>query len=376
MNSTSTRPPDSGAHPHDVVALPAVHRWLFSPRVDFAAFFGTSLVAFLLALTLSSLGIAADTPPWLWLALVVLIDVAHVWSTLFRVYLDPAERSRRPLLYWGTPLLAWGSGMVLHAWSSELFWRALAYFAVWHFIRQQMGWMALYGRRAGSPSRTLKWDQAAILAATLGPVVWWHANLPRSFWWFREGDFITGLPHAVGTAALAVHFLVLALWLARGEVHLGKALVLAATWLSWFGGIVWAQSDLAFTILNVAAHGVPYLVLLFRYARARAAEGRAGALSLIMRWGRPGFLGLVWALALAEEFAWDTVVWHEHPMFFGAGGVDLEAAALAVVVPLLAVPQVTHYLLDGLVWKTRTDPALGSRLFASGTRGPYAAAPT
>ena len=30
-------------------------------------------------------------------------------------------------------------------------------------------------------------------------------------------------------------------------------------------------------------------------------------------------------------------------------------SALALVVPLLAVPQLTHYLLDGFVWRVRSE---------------------
>ncbi|MDP1829077.1 MAG: hypothetical protein Q8L48_37790 [Archangium sp.] len=362
-------------------------RWLFSPGVDVLAFAGTALLSFALVLLLPSLGVGADTPPWAFLIFVVFIDVAHVWSTLFRVYLDKAELQRRPLLYAGAPLLAYGLGVAVHSISAEAFWRVLAYIAAWHFIRQQVGWMVLYGRRAGQqsqaarddaersgasaevrrPSNTeLNLDRAAIYAATLGPVVWWHAHLPRAFWWFREGDFVSGLPQWVGTLALGIHAVVLVGWLAQALVlrrfHLGKTLLLFATWLSWFGGIVLAQSDLAFTVMNVALHGVPYLVLLHRYAKGRDAEGGYGRLSWLLRAGLPGFLVVLWVLAFFEEFAWDRLVWHDHPMLFGAGGFEVEGALLALLVPLLSLPQTTHYLLDGFIWKTKADPHLTARL--------------
>ncbi len=348
-------------------------RWLFSPGVDVASFAGVAVVSFALSLLLPSLGIAAETPPWAFLGLVVFIDVAHVWSTLFRVYLDKAELQRRALLYATAPLLAYGLGVAAHAVSAELFWRLLAYVAVFHFIRQQVGWMVLYGRRAGSSDSEIQLDRAAIFAATLGPMVWWHAHLPRPFWWFRENDFVGGLPEWLGAVALAVHFLVLALWLGQAlalrRFHLGKSLLLFATWLSWFGGIVLAQSDLAFTLMNVALHGVPYLVLLRRYAKGRHAEGGYGRLSWLLRAGLPGFLLLLWALAFFEELAWDKLVWHEQPTLFGAGGLSLEGAVLALVVPLLSLPQLTHYLLDGFIWRTREDPNLSRRLGWDRVRG-------
>jgi hypothetical protein len=346
-------------------------RWLFSPAVDVAAFAGSVAVSFGFIILARRFGVGAETPPWAWLVFVLGIDVAHVWSTLFRVYLDGEEVRRRPLLYAGAPVLAWGLGVAAHAASAELFWRCLAYVAVWHFVRQQVGWMTLYGRRARHDERTVLFDQVAVYAATLGPVAWWHANLPRPFWWFREGDFIGGLPGILGNVALGVHALVLGAWLARmatlRQWHAGKLLLMAATWLAWFGGIVVARSDLAFTVTNVVLHGVPYLVLLYRYARARDAEGGYGRWSVLLRAGVPGFLAVLWALAFLEEFAWDRLVWHDHPMFFGESHFHLEGAALALLVPLLSVPQTTHYLLDGFIWRTKDDAELPRRLGWAGS---------
>jgi putative autoinducer-2 (AI-2) aldolase len=65
-------------------------------------------------------------------------------------------------------------------------------------------------------------------------------------------------------------------------LHAGKLLLLASTWATWFFGIVVAKSDLAFTVTNVVAHGVPYLALTYRYARGREAEGGYGALRSVV----------------------------------------------------------------------------------------------
>jgi hypothetical protein len=341
--------------------------WLFSRTTDTLAFVGTAVVSFALAWALPDVGVAADTPPWAWLVFVVFLDVAHVWSTLFRTYLDGDELRRRPLLYAAAPLVAYALGVAAHALSADLFWRVLAYVAVWHFVRQQVGWMTLYGRRSRDPERVVRFDRLAIYAATLGPVVWWHANLPRAFWWFKEHDFISGLPSVAGTVALALHFAVLGAWLVFNaltrRLHLGKLGLLFATWLAWFGGIVLAQSDLAFTVMNVALHGVPYLVLTRRYAVHREAEAGFGpVVRAVLRLGVAGFLLVLWGLAFAEEFLWDRLVWHDHAMFFGESGVELDTTFLTLLVPLLSLPQTTHYLLDGFVWKPSGDPLLVKRL--------------
>ena len=78
-----------------------------------------------------------------------------------------------------------------------VFWRCLAYLAAFHFVRQQYGFMMLYGRR----ERQRRWiDQAAIYAATLYPLAWWHLH-PRHFDWFIAGDFFTFRRRCVADAA-------------------------------------------------------------------------------------------------------------------------------------------------------------------------------
>jgi hypothetical protein len=345
--------------------------WLFGPRTDVLVFAGSALFSVALCLLGPALGVGSDTPLWAWFLLVLCVDVAHVWATLFRVYLDKEEVRRRSGLYLAAPLGAFLIGVLAYQISAGFFWSVFAYTAVWHFIRQQVGWMVLYGRRAQLPTLDVRLDAAAIYASTLGPVVWWHANLPRPFWWFFENDFIGGLPHEVGTAALAVHATVLATWLLRQAVNLragrnapiGRWLLLVATWVVWFGGIAWAKDDYAFTVMNVVLHGVPYFALLYTYAKSRWKEGGYGRWALMLRAGLPAFMTFLIALAFLEELLWDTLVWHERPQLFGEPGLHLPPALMALVVPLLALPQATHYVLDGFIWRTRDDPSLRDRIF-------------
>ncbi|REG26024.1 hypothetical protein ATI61_112119 [Archangium gephyra] len=344
--------------------------WLFGRGVDLTVFAGSALMSVALVLAAPALGAVGDTPLWAWALLVVCVDVAHVWSTLFRTYLDGDELRRRPGLYLAAPLAAYVLGVLAYLLSPGTFWRLFAYTALFHFIRQQYGWVALYGRKARVSDTERVLDAAAIYAATLGPVLWWHANLPRAFWWFVENDFVSGLPAWVGTGALVLQGLVLAAWagfqgarILRGEgLQVGKVLLVLATGVTWFGGIVVARDDFAFTVMNVVLHGVPYFALLFRYTRGRLAEGGYGWLGPVVRAGLPGFLGVLGVLAFGEELLWDKLVWHERPLLFGEGGPVLPADVLALVVPLLALPQATHYVLDAFIWKTSREPRLLARL--------------
>lgn len=344
--------------------------WIFGRRTDLAAFGGSALLAFALLGAGAALGILeADTPDWTWLAAVLAIDVAHVWSTLFRVYLDGVEVRRRPLLYLGAPVVLYGLGVLLHAFGSGLFWTVVAYLAVFHFVRQQVGWVRLYHRRErslGALRREDRWlDEAATYAATLWPLLWWHGHLPRSFHWMLEGDFVVGLSAGVAAWTFPVYVALLVGWALR-QLHRwrfgappspGKALLVVTTAACWYVGIVALDGDFAFTVTNVLIHGVPYLVLTYRYGRARAeGEPRAKTLRRVLGGGVVAFVALIVLLALLEETLWDRYVWHDRPHLFGAGAT-LESVTLALLVPLLALPQLTHYLLDGFVWRRGSMPA-------------------
>lgn len=358
-------------------AAPGPGPWLFSARVDIGVFLGSALASLALLALGAALGILHhDTPAWTWVPAVLLIDVAHVWSTTFRVYLDRDERRRRPWLYLLAPVFIWVLGVALYSEGAAVFWRVLAYMAVFHFVRQQYGWVALYRARAGEPDGPGRWlDTAVIYAATLYPLIYWHAHLPRAFWWFLPGDFVAA-PPLLATLAAPVYWTLLAAyagraghgWLVRGRGNPGKDIVVATTVVCWYAGIVAFDSDYAFTVTNVIIHGVPYFALIYWYGRRRAHAGRAMA---VFRHGPWLFLGLLWLVAYLEELLWHGMVWHERAWLFGGlwgdfWGVFSWDDALRdatwlhmLVVPLLAVPQATHYVLDGIIWRRRHNPALG-----------------
>jgi hypothetical protein len=336
--------------------------WLFSPAVDLFAFGGSALAAFGLLGIGAALGLLhQETPGWAWVVAILLIDVAHVYATGFRVYFDRDELSRRPWLYGLTPALAFAVSWAVHSESVDLFWRLLAYLAVFHFIRQQYGWVALYRRKAGeSDPWGRRIDTAAIYLATVYPLLYWHSHLPREFWWFRTEDFAAfswdvaawvAPMYWLAMVAYGLKAIGAAVW--RRHFNPGKDLVVVTTALCWYVGIITFNSDYAFTVTNVIIHGVPYMVLVYWYHQA-SPTGPVGGSSWAWRLSR--FVGLLWILAYVEELVWDRGVWHQRPWLFGTPW-DMPLLE-GVLVPLLAVPQITHYVLDGFIWKRRSSRRL------------------
>ncbi len=368
MNPFALSEPRSGESKGGPSALARGDRWLFSPRLDLAVFLLPALVALAVVALAPALDLPRETPDSAWIVLVLMVDVAHVWSTAFVTYLDPVELRRRPRLYAAVPLAGYAAGVTLHAaGGAALFWRVLAYVAVFHFVRQQYGWVALYRARNDERDRAgAIIDGAAIYAATLYPLLWWHAAPERSFAWFRPGDFATGVPELVASIGGALYVAILVAYVARAVVQArtrapswGKHLVVATTVACWYTGIVATDGDLTFTVTNVLIHGVPYAALVFVYGRAIAQADpatAAGPGARLLARGVFVFAATLWAVAYLEELLWDRAIWHDRPHLFG-GDLGLDDAH-TFLVPLLAVPQLTHYVLDGFLWRRGQNPRL------------------
>lgn len=338
-------------------ALPQ-QKWLFSAPVDLTVFLGSAILSLLLLAVGWQLGVLHDeSPDWTWITAVLLIDVAHVWSTSFRVYFDTEEFKKRIWLYTLVPLFGYAVGVALYSESALTFWRVLAMVAVFHFVRQQYGWVNLYRVKLKEKSSITWWiDAAAIYLATVYPLAFWMTSLPRNFEWFVKDDFfalpvlVEKILFPVYASALVVYFgKSVYLYFKDGFLNIGKDIVVATTAVCWYVGIVALDSDYAFTVTNVIIHGVPYFALVYFYARSRRENAPRFYQALSGNW--IVFLATLWALAYVEEIFWHRGVWHERNWMFGAN-FDTENWK-TYLVPLLAVPQLTHYVLDGFVWRRK-----------------------
>lgn len=342
--------------------------WIHSARLD---------VPFILAPPFVVLGLVALFPRWFgptavlsevhWLVLVLLIDVAHVYSTIYRTYLDrDAIKHYRFELVW-LPAMAFILMVLLHTVSMVWFWRCLAYLAVFHFVRQQYGFLRLYARREALPSWKRRLDTITIYSATIAPLLFWHFSYPREFDWFVDDDMIGSDKPGLASVVLGCYGVVLASYVlsevvrvCRGEgVNWPKNLLVAGTALSWYLGIVHFNGDVTFTLFNVVSHGIPYMALVWAFGRKKRERSETGSrfVRFFFSMGAvPIYVLALFVLAYLEEGLWNTLVWREHAALFGPFSMLPKInshSILSFVVPLLALPQVTHYIIDAFIWRMR-----------------------
>lgn len=342
--------------------------WIRSPSFD-AVFILAPMALPALAVMIFRSYFAQDPPIplWGWIILILGIDVAHVYATLYRTYADSEARQRHATLLRIVPLLCWLVGTLLYSINDNLFWSALAYLAVFHFIRQQYGFLRIYARDEDTSRMGRAIDAATIYLATLYPIVYWHAHLPRNFYWLISGDFFPGLPEWVGIGTALIYLMAISAYavkeikesLATRRINWPKQWLVFGTALTWYVGIVWLNGDLAFTLTNVVAHGIPYVALVWSSGR-RQGSRRVEKRWTYALWALPIFVGAMWALAYLEEGLWHGMLWRDKaaifPWFQGLPALH-DGSVLAIMIPLLTLPQATHYVFDGFIWKLRRGKA-------------------
>ncbi len=337
--------------------------WIYSPKFDLGAIIGPPvLVTSIVLIWGHQIASIRETPPWLWILLVLGVDVAHVYSSLFRTYFDKDEFARRKRLYLAVPAVCWLGGIAIWAlWGPAVFWSAVAYFAIYHFVRQQYGFLMLY--RRGEPVGDLGYriDQVAIYMATIYPLTYWH-TYTRNFQWFDNFEVIRipvvwpeYLFRAIYVLSIGAFLIKEAnKWRTTGTLNVGKTLLLIATAAAWATGIILFNGDLTFTLINIVSHGVPYMALIWIYQYRKRAN-KANAENRFLRFFQlkyiPFYAIALFMLAYFEEGIWDWFVWQEHAGIFGNFHVTAPATVLMILVPLLTMPQVTHYVLDAFIWR-------------------------
>lgn len=355
------------------------HNYIYNVWVDRLFILSPPFVCLAITATLpDAFKYSADMPVSAWVILVLLIDVGHVYSTLFRTYFDKETFAAQRNTMVGIPVICAITGLMLYSFSDTLFWRVLAYLAVYHFVRQQYGFMRIYSHGEAYGKWPKRIDSLAIYSATIYPMLYWHLNDHRNFNWFTEGDFFQANIPGASEVLFILYTLIMGIYIVKEvystylnrHLNVNKNAVILGTAFSWYFGIVYYNGDLTFTLLNVVAHGIPYMTLVWAWGRKKSKKGQLQDNRLLrFVFNGPGillFIFIISILAFIEEGLWDSLVWREHTGIFISFGTWLQQAEksmLKIIIPILALPQIVHYVIDGYIWKIKNDQFSWSKYF-------------
>lgn len=334
--------------------------WIDKPKTDVFFILAPSFVVVAVVFLFNDALKVIETKHsfYTWLILIVFIDVAHVYATLFKTYFVREEFKKRKKLLIALPMGCFIVGIILFSLGSVVFWSVLAYIAVFHFIRQQYGFMRLYSRKEVKTNWTVAIDDIIIYTATVYPMLYWFFSSPREFNWFTEKDFIRFENQLVLGILGWIYGLIVVFYIVRTiyksikerYFNIPKNTIITGTFLSWYCGIVYFNNDLVFTLLNVVSHGIPYIALIYLNEIDKKSELDLGILNYVK--GVGGFfvfISFLLMIAFFEECVWEVFVWNEQ---FSWNNSDFSNWQLFLV-PLLTIPQFTHYILDGFIWKSK-----------------------
>lgn len=331
-------------------------KWIYSPKIDLIFILSPPFIILgTLFLFSDSINLIEENYSTIeWFILIVCIDVAHVWSTLFKTYLNKDAFLKRKNLYLITPLICFILSILFLQIGTLFFWSILAYIAVFHFIRQQYGFMKLYSSPFSKLDQSI--DTIAIYTATVYPMLYWFSNIPRKFNWFVDNEFVHFINEPWLLIAQKGYIIIFATYVVKEiyftlrfkKIQWSKNLLILGTTISWYFGIIYFNNDFAFTALNVISHGIPYISLIYlREIKPKKHTFIFFEKILYSPYSLIFFLFSIVLLGFFEEYLWEIIVWKERfdiHIIWNTPWVKLSTA-------LLMTPQFTHYILDGFIWK-------------------------
>jgi hypothetical protein len=354
------------------------YSWIFSKQIDSWLFLATPFFFGLISLIGLFVVNDADSGslPILLLAMVWLIlafDTGHIFTTVFRAGVFPGA-PRPPLgSHFLVPsLLLIANLTVCRFFGFRIFLFLFAQLNIFHFIRQQYGFMAIYRRNDRLQNAwTRRLDALVVHCSTIVPLFFLYQN-KNVGWWGPETvyhppvipEFNSLVISAMVTLALLYLIKEIYFSVKSGQVNWPKNLVVLSTALVWSEGAYIANKGLlSLAMIGVTGtHVFQYTGLIWFYGRKSIADGARPPPRLA--WLTPLFSigGIALYIGIIVFIGWFYPL-QKPPM--AASNSYWKAISLwkAVFVAIYFAPTQWHFIMDGFIWRGRfNDAGLKHRL--------------
>jgi hypothetical protein len=245
----------------------------------------------------------------------------------------------------------------------------LAYVAVFHFIKQQVGFILLYDKTTENINSlkfiSKKIDTLLTWIITGFPFLYWMMNYESiSLNWFIPWEYIfisrlvpqTELIWIIYIISILIYIIFQILLIFRWvKVNPIKYLYILWTAYIWFNGMVVYNSIIVFGFWNILLHGLNYYGIIIGSTYQNRNYGK---LIQTMKNFWIVFLSItiissLLLLGYIEEFFWDQFVWREKTIIFSDFFYNIwyDQTILTIIVSILWSIQLTHYILDRYIWR-------------------------
>ncbi|MDQ7008714.1 MAG: hypothetical protein Q9M94_00280, partial [Candidatus Gracilibacteria bacterium] len=278
---------------------------------------------------------------FLFLALIV-FDVPHVWSTLYKTYLDKEIVENNKQMLFLVPFLSFIiiSIIVFSDLSLFLLFWLLAFFAVYHFIKQQLGVVMLYSSKEVKVREKeenifyKKLDYYLIWLITGMPIIYWFSNLDtRKYSWFTDYEFVK-LPNELFPTLWFLFIIYILYYIFiqikrikfNHDINYYKYLYLIGTFIVWFTGIVWTNNMLIFGFGNMFLHGWNFIGIVYISTLNKIEDEKNKNYKIMEKIIKKGYLFFIIPLiiiGIIEQFGWSLMTFSDKDIYSMVVGIDI-----------------------------------------------------
>lgn len=300
---------------------------------------------------------------------ILVLDWAHIFAQWHRIYGNPAESSRMKWVYpVSYVLLIPVFALIILAGGKFHLETFLVYFVIFHFIKQQFGFIRVYSRIDSAKGKIESFNENTLIYLTMvTPLLAWHTFMPYDQFGWNTFLIKSPLIQNLVYPAAALYFfcgILYIYWEAdrtfrTKTFNLGKNLALLSGALGWGLVSILAESKLLIFFTVVLAHDLSYIVLVWLIGRRdkKLSEGKIGLASW---WSVPGFLGYLCCLVVVSQ-----LILLIHHRFIGKDYPNLvfgnilrnftDEYFISIGFAIYFATQAHHYFIDRYLWKKEKD---------------------
>lgn len=326
---------------------------ILSPREDLIAF-TTFIPVYLLYLLLFQFNLVSlpSSPPYYFFLLGwLIVDGSHVYSTLLVSYMDRTIFQNLKWVLILTPLLLYVlTSSLFYFGQEQVFAYFLAYLAMIHFIRQEFGWMKIATRLdAEAPTWLNHVDKIVSYIMTIAPMMWFMRKANSGFW-YKSGDLFL-VPDDIAYYGFSLFWPAVIVFLAVNGYHtyktqtfnLTKFLVFINTFFGWYIAKTQTANIYLAVWLVIFHHGIPYYFIVFKTEKISGKYKLKEKLKFL-------HLPILYLSCVGIFYLFMTNSCCSSAVGFLKTQGNLIKALVLAIAP---VPQMTHFILDGFIWKRK-----------------------
>lgn len=353
--------------------------WLFNPVSDFAGILALPLIlCFTLLILERSAAVALFQSLFFY---ILIVDFGHIFAQWFRIFSNPMETRKSKTRYICFCVSTYFViGAILMAPTLEAVRSFTIYLVIWHFVKQQYGYIRIYSRTDGPKSKVVeRLEKFFIQASMFYPVFYSHYRPElKGFYWESGYIHIPEGPGSVVNALFAASVIGAGCFYCYHEYKRSKKnamfnwpknLALLGGLLGWNLAVFMSRGNSTIFFTVVLVHDMTYIMMVWltgrRDRKLQTADSNPKEWQEWLRWTSP--LGFVWYFFTLNLVGLIVICAYyqiekghlAYEVFFGDFFSALpslkDTAFSGFGTSIFFTTQVTHYVMDGYLWKKEKD---------------------